>query len=71
VSAEESRDQAAETGDRDASETMDQAAQGGEGVNPAQGTPPIGGSEQQPGQTAVPAPEEDVGVPEGVEERTE
>ena len=34
----------------------------GESTNPAQATPPIG-DEGEPGQTAVPAPDDDVGVP--------
>jgi hypothetical protein len=41
----------------------DPSGPGDEGERSAQGTPPIG-EEGEPGQTAVPAPEEDVGVPE-------
>ena len=69
--SEGERQQASQTGDPDASETLDQAATGGQGTNPSQGTPPIGDSEQQPGQTEVPAPDDDVGGSEDVEDRTE
>ena len=46
--------------------------QGGEeGTNPVKGTPPIGDSDQQQGQTQVPAAEDDVGVPEKLDHRTD
>jgi hypothetical protein len=70
MSADEERRQASETGDQEASETLDQAAQGGEGTSPAQGAQPIEGSEQQSDQTQVSGPDDDVGVPD-VERRTE
>jgi hypothetical protein len=71
VFADEERQQASQTGDPDASESVDQAARGGEDTNPAEGTPPIDDAGQQSGQTQAPAPEDDVGVPEDVEDRTE
>ena len=68
---DEGRQQASQTGDEDASQTLDQAASGGEGSSPAQAAPQIGDEEQQPEQTQTPAPANDVGVPEDVEHRTE
>lgn len=44
----------------------DKAATGGEGTNPAQATPPIEGG-GKPGQTQVPAGDEEVGVPDDVD----
>ena len=44
--------------------------QGGEGEGAASATPPIG-EEGEPGQTQVPAPDDDTGVPEDVEHRTD
>jgi hypothetical protein len=43
------RQQAPETGDENASDTIHEAATGAEGTNPAQGTPPLEGGGQQPG----------------------
>jgi hypothetical protein len=51
-------------------DTLRQAATGDEGVNPAQGTPPIEG-DQRAGQTQTPAPDDDTGVPEDLDERTD
>ncbi len=72
MSEEHARQQPAESGDENASNTIKEAATGAEeGANPAQGTPPIDGGGQRPGQTQTPAPEDDVGVPEELEDRTE
>ena len=49
--------------------TGEKAATGGEGTNPAQGTPPIDGGGQRAGQTQAPAPDDDVGVPEELDDR--
>jgi hypothetical protein len=51
-------------------DTLDEAATGTEGTNPATGTERIEGG-GVPGQTQSPAPADDVGVPEDLEERTE
>jgi len=69
----EDRQEASLTGNQaqDASQTPDQAATGGEGTSPAQGTPPIGDSDQKKGQTQVPAPDNDVRVPEELDDRTD
>ncbi len=50
-------------------DTGEKAATGGEGTNPAQGTPPIDGGGQRAGQTQTPAPDDDVGVPEELDDR--
>lgn len=50
-----------ESGDASASETPGQT---GQTANPAKGTPPISGDEQQAGQTQTPASDDDVGVPD-------
>ncbi len=72
MSEEHARQQAAETGDENASDTIKEAATDAErGTNPAQGTPPIDGSGQRAGQTQAPPPEDDVGVPEELEDRTD
>jgi hypothetical protein len=70
MSEGDERQQAPETGDETASETTRKAERAGEDTSPAQGTPPIEGG-GRPGQTQTPAPEEDVGVPEELEDRTE
>ena len=70
MSEGDDRRQAPETGDEDASETVREAATGPEGTNPAQGTPPIEGG-GRPGQTQTPAPDDDTGVPEELEDRTD
>jgi hypothetical protein len=44
--------------------------QGGEGSGASSATPDIG-TEGEPGQTAVPAPDDDVGGAEGEEDRTD
>jgi hypothetical protein len=44
--------------------------QGGEGSGAASATPDIG-EDGEPGQTVVPAPEDDVGGAEGEEDRTD
>jgi hypothetical protein len=44
--------------------------QGGEGEGAASATPDIG-EEGEPGQTQVPAPDDDTGVPDDVEDRTD
>lgn len=44
--------------------------QGGEGSGAASATPPIG-EEGEVGQTAVPAPDDDPGVPEEEDDRTD
>lgn len=49
---------------------LDEAATGGEGTSPADGTSRIAGG-GNPGQTQAPAPDDDVGVPEDLDERTE
>lgn len=54
----------------DTADQLHEAATGGEETNPAQGTPPIDGG-GTPGQTQTPAPEDDVGVPEELEDRTD
>ena len=64
------RQQPPETGDESASDTVREAATGSDETNPAQGTPPIEGG-GRPGQTQTPAPEEDTGVPEQLEDRTD
>ncbi len=69
MTADEERQEASLTGDQpqNADAVPDQA--GEEGTNPAQATPPIGDSDQHQGQTQVPAPEDDVGVPEELDDR--
>ncbi|MDQ6817400.1 MAG: hypothetical protein M3018_08345 [Actinomycetota bacterium] len=71
MSSDQQRDDDPQSGDPDASDTTQQAGRGGEGANPAQAAPPISDSDQQAGQTERPAPDDDVGVPEEVERRTE
>jgi hypothetical protein len=51
-------------------DTLDQAATGNEGVDATQGTPPIG-DDQNAGQTQTPAPDDDTGVPENLDDRTD
>ncbi len=58
-----------EQGESGEENTGEKAATGGEGTNPAQGTPPIDGGGQRAGQTQVPAPDDDVGVPEVLDDR--
>jgi len=69
VTADEERQEASLTGDQpqNADAVPDQADE--EGTNPAQATPSIGDSGQHQGQTQVPAPEDDVGVPEELDDR--
>lgn len=67
------RQQASETGTENKGtddEMLEKAATGGKGTNPAQGTPPIEGG-GNPDQTQVPAADDDVGVPEELDERTD
>lgn len=52
----------APAGDENVGVNEDVEGQGGEGARNAEATPPIG-QDAQPGQTATPAPEDDVGVP--------
>ncbi|MEA2279982.1 MAG: hypothetical protein QOK21_589 [Solirubrobacteraceae bacterium] len=59
-----------ETGDENASDTAREAATGNDETSPAQGTPPVEGG-GRPGQTQTPAPEDDVGVPEHLDDRTD
>jgi hypothetical protein len=68
---DEERQQSPETGDPDASETVDAAREGGEGTNPSQAAQPMEGGDQQRDETQTPAPEGDVGVPDELEDRTE
>jgi hypothetical protein len=71
MSTDDQRTKPPETGDEEASETTRDAARGGEDTNPARATQPIDGSDQHPGQTETPPEEEDVGVPEELEDRTD
>jgi hypothetical protein len=71
MTADNERQQPSQSGDPDASETLDQPARGGEGTNPSQAVQSIEGRDQQAEQTQVAAPEDDVGVPEHLEDRTD
>jgi len=70
MTADEERQEASLTGNQpqNADAIPDQA--GEEGTNPAQSTPPIGDSGQKKGQTQVPPPDDDVGVPEELDDHT-
>lgn len=61
------REQGPETGTENVGtgKQLDEAATGGEGTNPAQGTSRIEGG-GKPGQTQSPAADDDVGVPDDV-----
>lgn len=67
------RQQGPETGEEneETAETLRKAGTGGEGTNPAQATPPIEGGGQHADQTQTPAADDDVGVPEEIDERTD
>lgn len=54
-----------------ASEGLDEAVTGGENADPAKATSKIGGEGQVPGQTQTPAADDDVGVPEELDDRTD
>ncbi len=58
------------TGNEETAETLRKAEEAGKDTNPAEGTPPIEGG-GTPDQTQVPAADDDVGVPEELDERTE
>jgi hypothetical protein len=64
------RRQAPETGDENVSDTVREAATADDETSPAQGTPPIEGG-GRPGQTETPAPVDDSGVPEHLDDRTD
>ncbi len=67
---ERERQEASQTGNQpqNADAVPDQG--GEERTNPARATPPIGDSDQQQGQTQVPPPEDDVSVPEELDDHT-
>jgi hypothetical protein len=55
-------EQPPQTGGENVGVEEDVASHGGEGERAAQASPPIG-QDAEPGQTQVPAPEDDAGVP--------
>jgi hypothetical protein len=60
--AEETREQPPQSGGENRGVDDDVRGEGDEGARSAAATPPIG-EDAQPGQTASPAPPDDVGVP--------
>lgn len=60
-----------ESGDENASDTTREAVRGAEGADPAAGVQPIGGSDQHAGQTQTPAPDDEVGVRDDVDDDSE
>jgi hypothetical protein len=70
MTADEERQEASLTGNQPENADAVPNQAGEEGTNPAQGTPPIGDSGQKKGQTQVPAPDDDVGVPEELDDHT-
>lgn len=67
------RERPIETGGENAatSDALDEAITGGEDADPTKGTSKIGGEGQVAGQTQTPADDDDVGVPDDLDERTE
>jgi hypothetical protein len=59
------------TGEDDVSEVSDTPGHTGQAEDHRIGTPPIGNDDQKAGQTQTPAADDDVGVPEHVEDRTD
>lgn len=72
MSERNDREQGPESGTENVgtADQLDEAGKGGQGTSPADGTERIEGG-GVPGQTQSPAPADDVGVPEDLDERTE